>query len=191
MSPLSFLNSSLSFHLYKKMFPQFPKTEVFYVDDQPLSCWLMRIIQCVYKSVDNKWIMHIYLNCCLIQIIRQKDHWDNTSEYSVLCIGICHWKLFDPIDIHNLRLIFYMPFSCSLCGWVCFIIVSVYTSAVMWFHIINSVNIIGIHFTKGKVEEPHYKGIIEHVIRVENNEIFGIGPMAPKTFMLKLKALGT
>ena len=103
MSPLSFLNSSLSFHLYKKMFPQFPKTEVFYVDDQPLSCWLMRIIQCVYKSVDNKWIMHIYLNCCLIQIIRQKDHWDNTSEYSVLCIGICHWKLFDPIDIHNLR----------------------------------------------------------------------------------------
>ena len=50
--------------------------------------------------------------------------------------------------------------------------------------IMLSVNIIGIRFTKWKAEEPHYNSIIEHVLRVEDNEIYDISSMGPKKFML-------
>ena len=52
-------------------------------------------------------------------------------------------------------------------------------------------NTVGIRFTKGKVEDLHYKEIINHLLGVEANEIYGIAPMGPKKFMLKLKTWGT
>ena len=56
---------------------------------------------------------------------------------------------------------------------------------------LRRVNTIGIRFTKGKVEEPHYREIIYHLLKVEDHKVYGIAPMGPKRFMLKLTTWGT
>ena len=56
----------------------------------------------------------------------------------------------------------------------------------MGFPILKRENTVGIRFTKGKVEDSHYREIIYHVLNVEDNEIRGMADMGPKRFMLKV-----
>ena len=51
---------------------------------------------------------------------------------------------------------------------------------------LKRVNTVGIRFTKGKVEDPHYREIIYHVLGVEDDEVVGISHMGAKRFMLKV-----
>ena len=61
----------------------------------------------------------------------------------------------------------------------------------MGFPTLKRENTVGIRFTKGKVEDPHYREIIYRKLGVEDNEVFGIVPMGPKKFMLKLTTWDT
>ena len=61
----------------------------------------------------------------------------------------------------------------------------------MGFPTLKRENTVAIRFTKGKIEESHYREIIYHVLGVENNEVYGIAPMGPKKFILKVTTWGT
>ena len=61
----------------------------------------------------------------------------------------------------------------------------------MGFPTLRRENTVGIRFTKGKVEDSHYREIIYHVLKVEDNEVYGMAPMGPKRFMLKVTSWGT
>ena len=61
----------------------------------------------------------------------------------------------------------------------------------MGFPVLRRENTVGIRFTKGKVEDSHYREIIDHVLGVDSDEIYGMAPMGPKRFMLKVTTWGT
>ena len=61
----------------------------------------------------------------------------------------------------------------------------------MGFPTLKRENTVGIRFTKGKVEDPHYRAIIYHTLDVEDNKVFGMAAMGDKKFMLKLSTWGT
>ena len=61
----------------------------------------------------------------------------------------------------------------------------------MGFPKLKRVNTIGIRFTKGEKSGSHYLEIIENVLCVPRDEIYGIAEMGPKKFMLKLKTFST
>ena len=56
---------------------------------------------------------------------------------------------------------------------------------------LKRVNTVAIRFTKGERSDAHYLEIIENMLGVERNEIFGLAEMGPKKFMIKFKTFYT
>ena len=61
----------------------------------------------------------------------------------------------------------------------------------MGFPKIKRVNTIGIRFTKGERDESHYFEIINNILDIPRNQIYGIAEMGPKRFMVKLNTFST
>lgn len=66
-----------------------------------------------------------------------------------------------------------------------------YPTLVMGFPTLKRENTVAIRFTKGQVEDSHYREIIYHTLGVENDEVYGIASMGVKRFMLKVSTWST
>ena len=61
----------------------------------------------------------------------------------------------------------------------------------MGFPKLKRVNTVGIRYTKGERNEDHYFEIINNILKVTRDQIFGMAEMGKKKFMLKLNTFAT